>query len=105
MGLKKHVTLPNGVQLNYHRVVSVLVITNQENVIEVASYTSQAKRREEQAALATAKETGEYPLTDVYIETQNVTCPYDQSMTVDSAYAWLKANAGYEDADDVLEEE
>ena len=51
MGLKKHITLPNGIQLNYHRVVSVNVITNQQNLIEVAGYTSQAKRREEQAML------------------------------------------------------
>ena len=28
MGLKKHITLQNGIQVNYHRVVSVHVITN-----------------------------------------------------------------------------
>ena len=105
MGLKKHVTLNNGVQLNYFRVVSVHVITNQQNIIEVAGYTSQAKRREEQAALAQAQETGEYPETNVYIDTQMVVAPYDQEMTVASAYEWLKDNAGFEEADDVLEEE
>ena len=45
MGLEKNITLPNGVRLNYHRIVSVNVITNHQNIVEVASYTSKAKRQ------------------------------------------------------------
>jgi len=103
MGLKKHITLPNGVQLNYHRIVSLNVITNQQNIIEVASYTSQAKRREEQEAYSQASETGEWPDMDVFISTQYLNAPYDQNMTVISAYDWLKMLPEFEEAEDVIE--
>lgn len=104
MGLKKRVVLPSGVALNYHRVVSLNVVTNEQNIIEVASYTSQAKREEEKAALATAREAGEYPEVNVFIETQMFTAPYDQDMTVESAYGWLKEQPLFEGASDVIEE-
>ena len=103
MGLKKHITLPNGVHLNYHRVVSVTVITNQQNIVEVASYTSNAKRQEEQEAYDQARETGEWPEMDVFINTQYFNAPYDQDMTVISAYDWLKTLPEFEGADDVIE--
>lgn len=105
MGLNKNITLPNGVQLNYHRIVSVNVITNEQNIVEVASYTSQAKRREEADALATARETGVWPETDVFISTQYHNALYDQDMTVISAYEWLKTLPEFEGAQDVMETE
>lgn len=104
MGLKKHVTLSNGVQLNYFRVVCMNVITNQQNTIEVAGYTSQAKRREEQAAYAECSETGSFPEIEVFIDTQFYAAPYDQEMTIADAYGWLKENAGFEQATDIFEE-
>lgn len=105
MGLIKQLTTPNGVPLNYHRVVSVNVITNDQNIIEVASYISQEKRREEQEAQTEAQETGIWPEMDVYIHTQAFSAPYDQDMTIRSAYAWLKENAGFGDAEDAFEED
>lgn len=104
MGLEKQITLQSGIDVNYHRVVSLNVITNSENTIEVASYTSQAKRREEKEALEEARETGQYPETNVFIETAYYTAPYDQSMTIDGAYEWLKQN-GFEGAEDVMEDD
>ena len=103
MGLEKHVTLPNGIQLSYHRVVSVNIITNQQNIVEVASYTSKAKRQEEQEAYEQARETGEWPDLDVFIDTSHHSAPYDQDMTVISAYEWLKTLPEFEGADDVIE--
>ena len=103
MGLKKHITMPNGIQLDYHRVSGVTIITNVQNIIEVASYTSQAKRHEEQDALKEARETGQYPETNVFIEAQMFNAPYDQDMTVISAYEWLKTLPEFEDAEDVIE--
>ena len=51
MALSKNITLENGVATNYHRVVSMNTITNIQNIIEVASYTSKEKREEEQYAI------------------------------------------------------
>lgn len=99
MALSKRTTLPNGVQVNYHRVVGIRTIVNVQNVVEVASYTSRAKREEERAALA-----GEDPAMDVYVETGIYEAPYDPGMTPESAYAWLKASRPeFEGAADVLE--
>lgn len=98
MALEKQITLPNGVPVSYHRVVSVNIITNLVNLIEVASYTSQAKRDEEKAALAAGA-----PM-DVFIHTEIHEAAYDQAMTVEAAYGYLKALEAYEGAADVLEE-
>ena len=46
MALNKKIELDSGVVVNYHRVVSVNKITNIQNIIEVASYTSEDKRDE-----------------------------------------------------------
>ena len=50
MALKKEMILENGIILNYHRVVSVNNITNQQSVIEVASYINEAQREKEKEA-------------------------------------------------------
>lgn len=100
MALSKRVTLPNGVQVNYHRVVGVRMVVNVQNIVEVASYTSRAKREEERAALSS-----EDPAMDVYIETGIYEAPYDPAMTPETAYEWLKANRPeFEGASDVFEE-
>lgn len=91
MGLKKHVQLPNGVQLNYHRVASVSIVTNAQNVIEVASYTSQAKRREEKAMTAALAAGDGGASCDVFVDTSLHAAPYDPAMTVEGAYEWLKS--------------
>lgn len=98
MALSKRITLPSGVQVNYHRVVSVSTIVNVQNIVEVASYTSRAKREEEREATAAAA-----PM-DVYVETTVYETPYDPGMTPEAAYLWLKANRPeFEGAADVME--
>lgn len=104
MGLKKHETLPSGVQLNYHRVVSMNVVVGEQNIVEVASYTSQAKRKEEIAALAQARESGEYPEVDVFVHTRYFTAEYDPEMSVVGAYGYLKTLDEFEGAEDALGE-
>ena len=47
MALKKLITLDNGIPLSYHRIVSLNKITNNCNIIEIASYVSEEKRQEE----------------------------------------------------------
>ena len=98
MALNKRKTLANGVQVNYHRVVGVRAIVNVQNVIEVASYTSRAKREEERAAIASGD-----PM-DVYVETTICAAPYDPDMTPERAYEWVKSNVeAFAGASDVLE--
>lgn len=95
MALGKTIDLDNGVGVSYHRIVSVNTVTNVANIIEVASYTSQKKREEEQAAVP-----GGEPMS-IYIHTSFVNAPYDQTMTVEGAYGWIKENVSeFADATD-----
>lgn len=99
MALIKEIELPSGITVNYHRVVSVNNITNHASIIEVASYTSKAKREEEKQALQNNEG------MDVFIETEYMSIPYDAEMNVTSAYEHLKTTEKYSNAEDDLEEE
>lgn len=99
MALEKQIVLTNGVVINYHRVVSLNIITNWANIIEVCGYTSKEKRQEEKDAF------GKDVPIDVYMETEYISIPYDQTMNIDLAYEYLKTTEKYKDATDVLEDE
>lgn len=86
MALTKEIELNNGVTTRYHRIVSVNTITNVQNLIEVASYASESKRHEELEAQIDGK-----PM-NVFVHTRFIKAPYDQNMTIESAYSWIKAN-------------
>ena len=97
MGLYKEIEKQNGVITNYHRIVSMNIITNIQNLIEVASYTSKAKREEEAIAIQEGNE------HNVYIDTLYIAAPYEQNMTIESAYGWLKKQEMFKDAVDDLQ--
>lgn len=84
MALKKEIVLKNGIPLNYHRVVSVNNITNHASIIEIASYTTAEKRKEEQEALANNAS------MDVFISTEYMDVDYTKTLNVDTAYEYLK---------------
>lgn len=86
MALRKEITLSNGVTTRYHRIVSVNTITNVQNLIEIASYTAEDKRHEELGAQVDGKH------MNVFIHTRFISAPYDQDMTIEGAYDWVKAN-------------
>ena len=95
MALSKIVQLGNGVEVVYHRVVRVDCITNVARVIEVASYTSAAKRAEEKAKTAAGE-----PM-DVYMETRFYEAPpSDAGMSCAEAYAYLKTLPEFDGATD-----
>lgn len=94
MAILKAIELPSGVTVNYHRVVSVNNITNHASIIEVASYTSKAKREEEKTALGNGES------MDVFIDTKNIPLEYDQYLNVVSAYDYLKTTEKYSGAKD-----
>lgn len=95
MALHLKRTLPNGVSVEYHRVVRVDCITNVARIIEVASYTSAAKRAEEKAKTAAGE-----PM-DVYMETRFYEAPPSNAgMSCAEAYAYLKTLPEFDGATD-----
>ena len=95
MALYKSMELENGVVVNYHRITSLNIITNVQNVIEISSYTSEAKREEEQKALSNGE------LSNVYVHTRILSAPYDQSATIQSVYEHLKMLPEFEGSTDI----
>lgn len=101
MALNKKIENENGVTTNYHRIVSINEIVNEQTLIEVASYTSEEKRTEEQQALATAKKGGEYPQTNVYIDTEYIAKEYNEKDgNIENAYKYLKTLEKFKGAKD-----
>lgn len=98
MALKKKIVLENGITINYHRIVSLNKITNQTNIIEVASYTSEKKRLEEKQYY---ESTEEAKTMDVFINTTYINKKYDENETITEAYNYLKTLEQFKDAEDV----
>lgn len=90
MALEKKIELDNGVITNYHRIVSINNIVNEQTIIEVASYTSKDKRQEETNALTQARKDGEYPETNIFINTEYITKDYDENDNIENCYDYLK---------------
>lgn len=95
MALDKQIVSESGVPLNYHRIVGISIYTNVQNIIEVRSYTSEEKRKEEADAVATDG------VMNVYSEGEYYVTPYEQSMTIKNAYEYLKTLSKFEDAKDI----
>ena len=93
MGLKKEIELDNGVILNYHRIISVNKITNNSTIVEISSYTSEAKRQIEKEAIQNAK-----PF-NVYIHTTFIEKEYVEDETIKDLYEYLKTTEKFKDAE------
>ena len=97
MALKKDITLNNGIILNYHRVVSVNNITNQQSIIEVASYINEEQREKEKEWYENKKQTD----MNVFIDTKYHSKEYDKELNVDNAYEYLKTLEEFEGSEDI----
>jgi hypothetical protein len=88
MAIKKKIQLENGIITNYHRIVSLNKIINNSNIIEVASYTSEEKRKEENSGNA-------------FINTTYLQIPYNENMTVSEAYDYIKTLENFKNSKDI----
>lgn len=100
MAIKKEIELENGIIVNYHRIVSINKITNDCNIIEVASYTSEKQRDKEKEYY---RSTDENKQMNVFIETEYIQKDYSESETIEECYEYLKTLYKFKDAKDVLE--
>ena len=97
MALLKEIELENGIVLKYHRVVSIQKITNQTNLIEVASYISKAKREEEKAYYESKEQDKSM---NVFIDTTYINKEYVEDETIKDIYDYLKTTEKFKDAED-----
>lgn len=101
MALSKKIQLENGVEVNYHRIVSINNIINEQTVIEVASYIDEKRRNEEKTALESGKKSGEATPINVFIDTKYINKEYSEKDTPEDCYKYLKTLDEFKNAKDV----
>lgn len=97
MALLKQIELDNGIILNYHRIVTITKITNHSIVLEVAGYTSKAKREQEVQQFKNGED------INVYVDTTLISANYDETSTIKDWYAYLKTTEKYSGAEDDMD--
>ena len=99
MALKKKVRMNNGLVLDYHRVALITIEPNQQVTILRHSYVdAEARQIEKDYAAGLIKpEEVMFP----YVEHEYMHLDYDENMNMKNAYAWLKEQPGFEEAEDI----
>ena len=93
MALKIPITQEDGVVTSYHRIRILDLMVNESNSIAIFSYIDQAAREAEKAGTLSP-----------YVRGITYMADYDEGMTVEAAYQWLKDNIlEFKGAEDVLE--
>lgn len=99
MALSKKITMANGLPLEYHRVALINIDVNHQNTILIHSYLNEEARQYEKD-YAAGKIEGEP--TFPYVDPRYIPVEYDEGMTVENAYGWIKKNLPeFEGAEDV----
>lgn len=94
MALKKSIRQRDGVTTSYHRIMFLQQTVNRQNSIAVLSYVDEEARKAEKDNIIEQP----YKISVTY-ETD-----YDENMTVESAYEYLKTLSEFEGAEDVYED-
>lgn len=100
MALKKQIELDSGVIVNYHRIATITKVTNNTTIIEVCSYTTEQKRKEEIEAIKQGQETGQAVPMNIFIDTTYVGKEYNENDTIKDLYDYLKTTEKFKDAED-----
>ena len=92
---------PSGMVFNYHRISSVTISTNSQNVIELVSYFSTTKRKEETENIIEmmTKNNEPFSIQPIFTDSDFIVVPYDPSMTIDSAYEYVLSLPQFEGAE------
>lgn len=95
MALQKDVVMDNGLILSYHRINTVTIHTNNQNIIEVTSYLNEKERQKEKDAMEKEEPFNIYTKTTIYV------LPYDKEFSVVKAYEYLKTLEQFQGSIDV----
>lgn len=90
MALRKTITQDDGIVTNYHRIQFIRITTNAQNSIAVLSYIDDESRNK--------SKTGE---SRPYCKAVTYETAYDESMTIEKAYDYLKTLPEFEGAENI----
>lgn len=91
MALCKSICQEDGVTTSYHRILYLMQTVNRQNSIVVVSYVNEEARSNEKDNI----------MTQPYQKSITYEVPYDETMTIESAYTYLKTLPQFEGAEDV----
>ena len=98
MALRKKVRMPNGLELNYHRIALITIDVNNQTTILRHSYLDESARQyEKDYAAGKIKDEPVFP----YVNAEYMSFDYDGQMNVENAYEWLKKQPDFADSEDV----
>lgn len=95
MALYKKIKLKNGIEVSYHRIVTINKITNQNNIIEIASYINEEEREKEKQAIEKKEK------MNIFINTEYMTKEYNENENIEEIYEYLKTTEKYKNAENV----
>lgn len=91
MALFKEIKQDDGVTTNYHRILFIQQMVNHHNSIAVLSYVDDDSRENEKNSI----------IAQPYQRSVTYEIPYDATMTVGTAYDYLKTLPQFEGAIDI----
>lgn len=91
MALFKEVRQEDGVTTKYHRILFITQTVNRQNSIAVLSYVDGEAREDERANV----------IAQPYTKAVTYETAYDPTMTIESAYAYLKTLPVFDGATDI----
>jgi hypothetical protein len=91
MAIYKEVRQSDGVTTKYHRILYIRLTTNRQNSIAVLSYVDDESRANEKDNI----------MSQPYQRAVTYETTYDPSMTIETAYEYLKTLPQFEGATDV----
>lgn len=91
MALFKEVRQDDGVTTNYHRILYITMTVNRQNSIAVLSYVDNESRTDEKESV----------MMQPYRKAITYETEYDPTMTVETAYDFLKTLPEFEGATDI----
>lgn len=91
MALYKEIRQNDGVVTKYHRISFIQVTTNRQNSIAVFSYVDNEARTDEINSV----------IAEPYVKSITYETVYDETMTIESAYEYLKTLPQFEGATDI----
>lgn len=91
MALYKPIRQSDGVTTNYHRILFLQHTINRQNSIAVLSYVDECSRNDELSSV----------IEQPYQKSITYEVDYDPSMTVETAYEYLKTLPQFKGAEDV----
>lgn len=100
MALQKNITVENGLTLSYHRINTILIHTNNQIIIEVASYLNSQERLKEKQLLANKENLNNIRM-NIYIDTKYYNLSYDENFSVKQAYNYLKTLDEFNSSEDI----